>query len=31
MVIHPRTNPYIRMDGWDDEVAKINACKAKAA
>jgi dissimilatory sulfite reductase alpha subunit len=32
MVATPRTNPYVRMDGWDDEVAKINARKqAKAA
>ena len=30
MVSAPRTNPYIRMDGWDDEVAKINAKKAAA-
>ena len=28
MVSAPRTNPYVRMDGWDDEVAKINAKKA---
>lgn len=27
MVSTPRTNPYIRMDGWDEEVAKINAQK----
>ena len=27
MVAHPRTNPYVRADGWDDEVAKINAKK----
>ena len=27
MVAHPRTNPYVRTDGWDDEVAKINAQK----
>ena len=27
MVAHPRTNPYVRSDGWDDEVAKINAKK----
>ena len=27
MVAHPRTNPYVRTDGWDDEVAKINAKK----
>ena len=32
MVSTPRTNPYVRTDGWDDEVAKINARKqAKAA
>ena len=30
MVSAPRTNPYVRMDGWDDEVAKINARKAAA-
>ena len=28
MVAHPRTNPYVRTDGWDDEVAKINAKKS---
>jgi sulfite reductase alpha subunit len=28
MVAAPRTNPYVRTDGWDDEVAKINAAKA---
>ena len=27
MVSTPRTNPYIRTDGWDAEVAKINARK----
>ena len=26
-VAYPRTNPYVRTDGWDDEVAKINAKK----
>ncbi len=32
MVSTPRTNPYVRMDGWDDEVAKIAAkSKPKAA
>jgi sulfite reductase alpha subunit len=32
MVATPRTNPYVRTDGWDEEVAKINAKKqAKAA
>ena len=30
MVSAPRTNPYVRMDGWDEEVAKINAKKAAA-
>jgi len=25
MISHPRTNPYIRMDGWDDEVARLKA------
>jgi len=30
MVATPRTNPYARMDGWDEEVAKINARKAAA-
>jgi sulfite reductase alpha subunit len=28
MVSNPRTNPYVRTDGWDEEVAKINAKKA---
>ncbi|MBK7815165.1 MAG: sulfite reductase, dissimilatory-type subunit alpha [Rhodocyclaceae bacterium] len=27
MVSSPRMNPYVRMDGWDDEVAKVNARK----
>ncbi len=30
MVSAPRTNPYVRMDGWEDEVAKINARKSAA-
>ena len=30
MVSAPRTNPYVRMDGWDEEVAKIKAKKAAA-
>ena len=30
MVSTPRTNPYVRADGWDDEVAKINAKKLAA-
>jgi len=29
MVTTPRTNPYVRTDGWDDEVARIKALKAK--
>jgi len=28
MVSAPRTNPYVRADGWDEEVAKIKARKA---
>jgi sulfite reductase alpha subunit len=31
MVSTPRTNPYVRTDGWDEEVAKINARKMAAA
>ncbi|MDP1733024.1 MAG: dissimilatory-type sulfite reductase subunit alpha [Sulfuritalea sp.] len=30
MVAQPRMNPYVRTDGWDDEVARINAKKAAA-
>jgi sulfite reductase alpha subunit len=30
MVSSPRMNPYIRMDGWEEEVAKANARKAAA-
>jgi sulfite reductase alpha subunit len=30
MVSTPRTNPYVRTDGWDQEVAKINAKKQAA-
>ncbi len=30
MVNSPRMNPYVRTDGWEEEVAKINA-KKKAA
>jgi sulfite reductase alpha subunit len=29
MVSTPRTNPYVRTDGWDEEVAKINAHKSE--
>jgi sulfite reductase alpha subunit len=30
MVSAPRTNPYVRTDGWDEEVAKLNAHKLAA-
>ena len=30
MVAAPRTNPYVRTDGWDEEVTRINAKKAAA-
>ena len=30
MVSAPRTNPYVRMDGWDEEVAKMKAAKQAA-
>jgi len=30
MIIHPRTNPYIRTDDWDEEAAKWFARKAEA-
>jgi sulfite reductase alpha subunit len=30
MISAPRTNPYVRMDDWDEEVAKVNAKKAAA-
>jgi sulfite reductase alpha subunit len=28
MVSNPRTNPYMRMDGWDEEVERIKETKA---
>jgi len=31
MVSSPRMNPYVRTDGWADEVARINAKKKAAA
>jgi len=31
MIIHPRTNPYIRTDDWDEEAAKWFARKAAEA
>ena len=30
MVNSPRMNPYVRADGWDEEVARINAKKQAA-
>jgi sulfite reductase alpha subunit len=30
MITHPRANPYIRMDGWDEEVEKWNERKTAA-
>ena len=30
MVSAPRTNPYVRTDGWDEEVAKMKAKSAAA-
>jgi sulfite reductase alpha subunit len=30
MVSTPRTNPFVRTDGWDEEVEKINARKSAA-
>ncbi|MFA7317603.1 MAG: dissimilatory-type sulfite reductase subunit alpha [Sulfuricella sp.] len=30
MVNHPRANPYVRMDDWDEEVEKANERKAAA-
>ncbi|MBI3149781.1 MAG: dissimilatory-type sulfite reductase subunit alpha [Betaproteobacteria bacterium] len=31
MVNHPRTNPYVRTDGWDEEVARVKARQANQA
>ena len=31
MIKEPRSNPYVRMDGWDEEVEKANQRKANAA
>ena len=31
MILHPRANPYVRMDGWEEEVEKANERKAQAA
>jgi len=30
MINSPRMNPYVRADGWDEEVARINAKKQSA-
>jgi len=30
MISQPRTNPYVRMDGWDEEAAKWEERKASA-
>ena len=30
MVSAPRTNPFVRMDGWDEEVARVKARQAAA-
>ena len=30
MILEPRNNPYVRTDGWDEEVAKMKAKKAAA-
>ena len=30
MISAPRTNPYVRMDDWDEEVAKVKAKQAAA-
>jgi sulfite reductase alpha subunit len=30
MINSPRMNPYVRMDDWDEEVAKVNAKKQTA-
>jgi sulfite reductase alpha subunit len=27
MISHPRTNPYIRLDGWDEEVERLKQVK----
>ena len=31
MLVHPRTNPYVRMDDWDDQAEKWNKQQAVAA
>ena len=29
MIASPRSNPYVRMDGWDEEAAMRFECQAK--
>ncbi|MCL4470327.1 MAG: dissimilatory-type sulfite reductase subunit alpha [Gammaproteobacteria bacterium] len=31
MILQPRSNPYVRMDGWDEEAEKAEQRKASAA
>jgi sulfite reductase alpha subunit len=31
MIVHPRTNPYIRTDNWNEEAERWYARKAEAA
>jgi sulfite reductase alpha subunit len=31
MMLHPRANPYVRTDGWDEEVEKDKQRRANAA
>jgi sulfite reductase alpha subunit len=28
MINHPRTNPFVRMDDWDEEVERLKQSKA---
>jgi sulfite reductase alpha subunit len=31
MILEPRSNPYVRTDGWDEEVERVTSLKKKAA
>ena len=31
MIVHPRTNPYVRMDDWEDQAGKWNQRQGAAA
>jgi sulfite reductase alpha subunit len=31
MIVHPRSNPYVRTDGWDEEAEKWFERKQAAA